>query len=66
MQWALMEQPRLPKKEMKLEVTEASLLKEHDGFSRVAHVLKLAEEQDKRSLLQIIFDYVCKRMLAKL
>lgn len=62
MQWALTQQPRHPKKEMKQEIKEAYLFKEHAGFSRVARVLKLAEEQDTRSLVQIIFDYTCKRM----
>ncbi|KAL3515755.1 hypothetical protein ACH5RR_022657 [Cinchona calisaya] len=63
MQWALTQQPKLPKQEMTQEIKEAHLFKEHAGFSRVARVLKLAEERDTRSLLQIIFDYTCKRML---
>jgi hypothetical protein len=61
MQWALM-QPKLPKQEPKPEMKEDSFLKEHAGFKRVARLLKLAEENQSRSLVQIIFDYTCKRM----
>ncbi|CAI9101520.1 OLC1v1038860C1 [Oldenlandia corymbosa var. corymbosa] len=62
MQWSLTQEPKLPKQEMKSKVDEATLLKEHAGFKRVANLLKLAEEHDTRSLVQIIFDYTCKRM----
>ncbi|KAL3538486.1 hypothetical protein ACH5RR_001852 [Cinchona calisaya] len=64
MQWALTQKPRLPKQQSKQEINEASLFSEHAGFTRVARILKVAEEQDNRSLLQIIFDYTCKRMFS--
>lgn len=63
-QWALTHEPKIPKEEIiKPEMKEDTFLKEHAGFKRVARILKLAEEQDSRSLVQIIFDYTCKRML---
>lgn len=61
MQWALT-QPRLSKQEMRSEIEEDSLVKEHAGFSKVARILKLAEEKDSRNIFQIIFDYTCKRL----
>ncbi|KAK1402426.1 Non-lysosomal glucosylceramidase [Heracleum sosnowskyi] len=63
MQWALT-QPKLPEHEMKVEVGEASLLKEHVGYTRVSRLLKLPVEKDSRSLLQVVFDFTCKRVLS--
>lgn len=62
MQWALSRQ-KLPKQEPKPELKADSLRIHHAGFSKVARLLKLPEEQGTRSLLQVMFDYTCKRML---
>lgn len=63
MQWALT-QPKLPEPEMKVEVGEASLLKEHVGYTRVSRLLKLPVEKDSRSLFQVVFDFTRKRVLS--
>ncbi|KAL5555108.1 hypothetical protein UlMin_037344 [Ulmus minor] len=63
MQWALT-RPKLPEQaEMKPETKDISLLKHHGGFSRVASLLKLPEEKGSRGILQVLYDYTCKRML---
>ncbi|KAL6552271.1 hypothetical protein OROHE_007635 [Orobanche hederae] len=62
MQWALT-QHKFSKQEKKPEIKEESVLRQHHGFSRVARLLKLSDEADSRSLLQVIFDHTCKRML---
>lgn len=62
MQWALT-RPNLPEQPAtRPEIDEISLLKHHAGFSRVARLLKLPEEKAPASVLQVIFDYTCKRM----
>ncbi|KAA8545442.1 hypothetical protein F0562_020226 [Nyssa sinensis] len=61
MQWAL-SRPKLVKQEMMPKVKEDSLFRQHDGFSRIARLLKLAEEEGSRSLLQLVYDYTCKRI----
>ncbi|KAL0422211.1 UNVERIFIED_CONTAM: Non-lysosomal glucosylceramidase [Sesamum latifolium] len=62
MQWALT-QHKIPRQEMKAEIKEESVIRQHTGFKRVAHLLKLSDEADSRSLFQVIFDNTCKRML---
>ncbi|MBA0804555.1 hypothetical protein Gohar_004134 [Gossypium harknessii] len=62
MQWAL-SRPKVPKQELKPEMEADSLRIHHAGFSKVARLLKLPEDQRSKSLLQIMFDYTCKRML---
>ncbi|GLT77209.1 hypothetical protein SLA2020_488170 [Shorea laevis] len=62
MQWAL-SRPKVSNQEPRPEPKAESLLMAHSGFSRVARLLKLPEEQKSRSLLQALFDYTCKRML---
>ncbi|KAG6406370.1 hypothetical protein SASPL_133970 [Salvia splendens] len=64
MQWALTRQNKLPLPELKEEIDEEAVVKQHDGFTRVARLLKQSEEPDSRSLFQVVFDYTCKRMLA--
>ncbi|KAG6408710.1 hypothetical protein SASPL_131729 [Salvia splendens] len=64
MQCALTRQNKLPLPELKEEITEEAVVKQHDGFTRVARLLKQSEEPDSRSLFQVVFDYTCKRMLA--
>ena len=64
MQWALT-RTNQPQPEPKPDVKEDGLFRYQAGFSRVANLLKVQEEEDSRSLLQIIFDYTCKRMLWK-
>lgn len=64
MQWALTRQSKFPMLEMKEEIKEESVLKQHSGFKRVARLLKQSDEADTRSLFQVVFDYTCKRMLA--
>lgn len=60
MQWALM-QPKLP--ERKLEAKDLNLLPRYNaGFSKVAHLLKLPKEQASRTILQIIYDIICRRL----
>ena len=63
MQWALT-RPKLREHEKKVEVSDASLLKEHVGYTRVSRLLKLPVEKDSRSLLQVVFDFTCKRILS--
>ncbi|MBA0580853.1 hypothetical protein Gorai_023054 [Gossypium raimondii] len=62
MQWAL-STPKLPKQEPKPEVEADSVGKHHAGFSKVARLLKLPQEQESRGVLQAIFDYTCKKIL---
>ncbi|OMO92277.1 Glucosylceramidase [Corchorus olitorius] len=62
MQWALT-RPKLQKQEAKPEVNADALRVHHAGFTKVARLLKLPEEEGSRSLLQVMFDYTCKRML---
>ncbi|XP_031129454.1 non-lysosomal glucosylceramidase isoform X1 [Ipomoea triloba] len=61
MQWALT-QPKPSKQEVKPEIKEACVHKQHSGFLRVARLLKLPDERDTRSVFQVLFDYTCKRM----
>ncbi|MCL7022955.1 hypothetical protein MKW94_016893 [Papaver nudicaule] len=67
MQWAL-SPPKLFKEVEKMggeseEVKKDPLLlfNNHDGFSRVANLLKVAEEKDTRSYAQTFYDYTCRR-----
>ncbi|ESR44751.1 hypothetical protein CICLE_v10000199mg [Citrus x clementina] len=63
MQWALTRpKPKTLEKWTKPEVTDESLLRYHAGFSKVARLLKLPEEQGAKSLLQSLFDHTCRRM----
>ncbi|KAK6159670.1 hypothetical protein DH2020_003051 [Rehmannia glutinosa] len=52
MQWALTQQHNIPRQEMKPEIKEESVLRQHLGFTRVARLLKLSDEADSRSLFQ--------------
>ncbi|XP_076896835.1 uncharacterized protein LOC143549958 [Bidens hawaiensis] len=61
MQWALT-QPKTPNQEPKADVKPESLLRQHAGYTRVARLLKLPKEHDSRGILQIIFDYTCRKM----
>uniref|UniRef100_A0A251T9P5 Non-lysosomal glucosylceramidase n=3 Tax=Helianthus annuus TaxID=4232 RepID=A0A251T9P5_HELAN len=61
MQWALT-QPKTSNQEPKPDVKPESLLRQHVGYTRVARLLKLPKEHDSRSMLQVIFDYTCKKM----
>lgn len=62
MQWALTEH-NFHRLEMKPEIKEESVVRQHAGFTRVARLLKLSDEADSRSLFQVVFDFTCKRML---
>ena len=63
MQWALSRTKQVHP-ESKSDEKEDALFNYHDdGFTRVAHLLKVQEEASPRSLLQVIFDYTCKRMI---
>ncbi|KAK3037731.1 hypothetical protein RJ639_031102 [Escallonia herrerae] len=63
MQWAL-SQPKVSRQEMKPEVKQEYLFRQHAGFTRVARLLKLPEEEGgPRSLYQVVFDYTCKRIM---
>lgn len=61
MQWALT-QPRVSKQNMKPEIEEDSVIKQHAGFSRVASVLKVAKEEDSRNFIERVYNYTCKRL----
>nr|XP_043621004.1 non-lysosomal glucosylceramidase-like isoform X1 [Erigeron canadensis]XP_043621005.1 non-lysosomal glucosylceramidase-like isoform X1 [Erigeron canadensis] len=61
MQWALT-QPKTPDQKPKTEAKPESLARQHAGYTRVAHLLKLPKERDSRSILQSIFDYTCRKM----
>lgn len=61
MQWALT-RPKTSRPETKPEVDEESLHRYHVGFTKVARLLKLPDEEAPKGLLQSLFDYTCKRM----
>ncbi|KAM1014728.1 hypothetical protein ACFX2C_044680 [Malus domestica] len=61
MQWAL-SKPPLFKQETELEAAEVSSFRHEAGFSKVAQLLKLPEDDSSRSILQTVFDYTCKRL----
>nr|KAJ0196547.1 hypothetical protein LSAT_V11C700371510 [Lactuca sativa] len=61
MQWALT-QPKMPNKKIKPDLKPESFMRQHIGYTKVARLLKLPKEQHTRSILQIIFDYTCKKM----
>ncbi|KAI4375849.1 hypothetical protein MLD38_013669 [Melastoma candidum] len=63
MQWALSRKNQ-PGKELNPTLNEESLHKHHASFTKVARLLKMPEEENSRSILQVLFDYTCKRMLA--
>ncbi|XP_073138947.1 uncharacterized protein [Henckelia pumila] len=63
MQWALT-RPPVSISEIKPDIKEESVIRQHTGFLSVASLLKLSNEADSRSLFQVIFDYTCKRLLA--
>ncbi|XP_012077148.1 non-lysosomal glucosylceramidase isoform X2 [Jatropha curcas] len=61
MQWAL-SKPELFKEEMELDLTNESLyLKQNVGFSKVAHLLKLPDDDASKSLLQVAYEFTCSR-----
>ncbi|PRQ21613.1 putative glucosylceramidase [Rosa chinensis] len=61
MQWAL-SRPKVLKQEPRSEVDQVSLLRHEAGFARVAQLLKLPKEEASRSILQVVYDYTCRRM----
>ncbi|RDX85353.1 Non-lysosomal glucosylceramidase, partial [Mucuna pruriens] len=61
MQWEL-SRAKHTQHESKSDIKEDILSRYHDGFSKVAHLLKVKEETDSRSLFQVIYDFTCKRM----
>ncbi|XP_020230629.1 non-lysosomal glucosylceramidase isoform X1 [Cajanus cajan] len=61
MQWELSREKRT-QHESKSDIKEDILSRYHDGFSKVARLLKVKEETDSRSLFQVIYDFTCKRM----
>ncbi|XP_026388474.1 non-lysosomal glucosylceramidase-like isoform X2 [Papaver somniferum] len=66
MQWAL-SPPKLFREaekiggEPKAKKDPSLLFNNHDGFSRVANLLKVPEEKDTRSYAQTFYDYTCRR-----
>lgn len=62
MQWALSRTKEM-KNESKCDVKEDALYKYHDGYTRVARLLKVREEASSKSVFQLIFDYTCKRIV---
>ncbi|KAG5024118.1 hypothetical protein JHK85_020460 [Glycine max] len=62
MQWELSRAKHI-QHESKSDMKEKDMLSRyHDGFSKVARLLKVKEETDSRSLFQVIYDFTCKRM----
>ncbi|KAK7363930.1 hypothetical protein VNO77_06095 [Canavalia gladiata] len=62
MQWAL-SRAKHTQPESKSDIKEEDIMSRyHDGFTRVAHLLKVKEETASRSLFQVIYDFTCKRM----
>lgn len=63
MQWAL-SKPKDFKEEMHHKgIEDESYLKQHAGFSKVAHLLRLPEEEAPKSFFQAVYEFTCKRML---
>ncbi|KAG9130370.1 hypothetical protein Leryth_004250 [Lithospermum erythrorhizon] len=62
MQWALTQPKPSKQDEIKPEISNKTMFKEHAGYSKVANLLKLSKI-DTRGVLQVVFDYTCKRML---
>lgn len=62
MQWELSRAKHI-QRESKADIKEEDILSRyHDGFLKVARLLKVKEEIDSRSLFQVIYDFTCKRM----
>ncbi|ESW25905.1 hypothetical protein PHAVU_003G075400 [Phaseolus vulgaris] len=62
MQWEL-SRTKHPQYECILDMKEEDIMSRyHDGFSKVARLLKVKEETDCTSLFQLIYDFTCKRM----
>ncbi|KAK7376394.1 hypothetical protein VNO78_34679 [Psophocarpus tetragonolobus] len=62
MQWEL-SRANDTQRESKSDLKEEEILSRyHDGFSKVARLLKVKEETDSRSLFQVIYDLTCKRI----
>lgn len=61
MQWALTI-PNVSEPEMKPEVKEDSLFRQHAGFTKVSRLLKSPEERTRRSFLQVVYDFTRKRI----
>ncbi|KAK9286160.1 hypothetical protein L1049_014542 [Liquidambar formosana] len=53
MQWAL-SRPTVVEPEMNLEVKDETFFRHQAGFSKVAHLLKLPEEEASRTVLQVV------------
>ncbi|CAK9180469.1 unnamed protein product [Ilex paraguariensis] len=61
MQWAL-SKPKLSPQGMKLEVDKNSInSRQHPGFEKVAHLLKLPKEEASKSFLQLFHEFLCRR-----
>lgn len=63
MQWALSQAKTRNQEPRADQVNPESLFKQHAGYTRVARLLKLPKEQDSRGILQILFDYTCKKLV---
>ncbi|XP_074294419.1 uncharacterized protein LOC141622273 [Silene latifolia] len=61
MQWAL-SRPKPSKLETRSEVNEDSVARDHMGFSKVASLLKLPEEEPSTGLVQGLYDKTCRRL----
>ncbi|XP_009760228.1 uncharacterized protein [Nicotiana sylvestris] len=62
MQWAL-SKPKLHNQEMKHSASENSLhVKQHAGFQEVARLLKLPEEKASKSYIQLLHEFLCKKL----
>ncbi|KAJ7967972.1 Non-lysosomal glucosylceramidase [Quillaja saponaria] len=64
MQWAL-SRPKYTEHQKEPDVKVDTLFRYHAGFLKVARLLKLPDEEAPKSLLQIVYDYTCKRMLLR-
>lgn len=62
MQWALSNpNPRSEEPEYE-EDEETVFMRHHPRFSRVAHLLKLPEEDAPKSFFQAVYDCTCRRL----
>lgn len=63
MQWALTK-PTTSIPEPKREVSKESVNTQYIGFSKVANLLKLSEEEATTSLLQTVFEYTRRKLIS--
>ncbi|KAG5224568.1 non-lysosomal glucosylceramidase [Salix suchowensis] len=63
MQWALSKPKDLKEETHHEGIEDESYLRQHAGFSKVAHLLRLPEEESPRNFFQTVYEFICKRMM---